>query len=65
MTEGFKGPTPGLLSPERAAARIRHGLERNRARIAFPRSLFWGVLWLSVLPPTLSRRIISALGFGG
>ena len=65
MTEGFAGPTPAMVSPERAATLIRHGLERNRARIAFPRSLFWGMLWLSVLPPTLSRRIISALGFGG
>ena len=64
MTEGPKGPTPGLLSPERAAARIRHALERNRARIAFPRSLFWGVLWLSVLPPPLAHRIMGALRFG-
>jgi short-subunit dehydrogenase len=64
MTAGLKGPKPSLMSPERAAMLVRRGLERNRARIAFPRSLAWGLLWLSVLPPPLAERIMRTLGFG-
>jgi short-subunit dehydrogenase len=64
MTARLRGPKPALMSPERTALLIRRGLERNRARIAFPRPLAWGLLWLSVLPPPLSERIMSALGFG-
>jgi len=64
MTERLTGPKPGVISPERAALLIRRGLERNRARIAFPRALAWGMWWLSVLPPPLSQRILGTLGFG-
>jgi hypothetical protein len=64
MTERVSGPKPGIISPERAALLIRHGLERNRARIAFPRPLAWGMWWLSVLPSPLSQRILGALGVG-
>jgi len=64
MTERFRGPKPATISAERAARVIRDGLERNRARIAFPRHLAWGMMWLSVLPPPLSQRIMSALGYG-
>jgi short-subunit dehydrogenase len=64
MTDSLSGPKPAVLSPERAARLIRRGLERNRARIAFPRHLAWGLLWLSVLPPSLSERIKRSLGFG-
>ena len=64
MTTRVAGPKPALMSPERAATKIRRGLERNRARIAFPRSLAWGLLLLSILPPMLAERILRALGFG-
>jgi short-subunit dehydrogenase len=64
MSDRFRGAKPGLMSPERAATLIRRGLDRNRARIAFPRTLAWGMWWLSVLPPALSQRILSALGYG-
>jgi short-subunit dehydrogenase len=63
MTERFKGPKPAMISAERAAKVIRQGLLRDRARIAFPGYLALGMLWLSVLPPSLSQRIMSALGF--
>jgi short-subunit dehydrogenase len=64
MTDSLTGPKPSMLSAERAALIIRRGLERNRARIAFPRTLAWGLLWLSVLPPSLTERILSSLRFG-
>jgi short-subunit dehydrogenase len=64
MSKRFSGPKPAMISPERAAQLIRSGLSRNNARIAFPRHLAWGMWWLSILPPQLSRRIMRALGYG-
>ena len=64
MTDSVKGPKPGLMSAERAALLIRRGLERNRARIAFPRWLACSLLLLSVLPRPLAERIMRAFGFG-
>ena len=63
MSEQFSGPKPAIIQAERAAQLIREGLLRNRARIAFPRHLAWGMLWLSVLPSPLSQRIIQSLGY--
>jgi NAD(P)-dependent dehydrogenase (short-subunit alcohol dehydrogenase family) len=65
MTNSLTGPKPRVMSAERAASRIRRGLEKNRARIAFPRRLAWGMAWLSVLPSPTAEWIIRALGFGG
>jgi NAD(P)-dependent dehydrogenase (short-subunit alcohol dehydrogenase family) len=64
MTAALTGRKPAMLSAARAAVLIRRGLERNRARIAFPRRLAWGLPWLSVLPAPVSQRIMSAMGFG-
>jgi hypothetical protein len=36
MTERTLGPMPGIIDAGRAARLLRRGLERNRARIAFP-----------------------------
>jgi short-subunit dehydrogenase len=65
MSDRYTAAKPWMMSPERAAHLIRRGLERNRARIAFPRALAWGMWWLSVLPPAVSQRILRALGYGG
>jgi short-subunit dehydrogenase len=64
MNEGVPGATPFLMSPDQAAMRIRRGLERNRARIAFPRRLAWAMWLLSVLPAAVSQRMVRAGGFG-
>ena len=64
MTDSLSGPKPAVLSPERAARLIRRGLMCNRAYIAFPRHLAWGLLWLSVLPAPFAERIMGMLGFG-
>jgi len=65
MSDQYTAAKPWMMSPERAAVLIQQGLERNRARTAFPRALAWGMWWLSVLPPALSQRILRALGYGG
>ncbi len=64
MSDRYTAAKPWMMSSERAAHLIRRGLERNRARTAFPRVLAWGMWWLSVLPPALSQRILRALGYG-
>lgn len=63
MCDDMPGPKPFLWSPERAAKRIRRGLERDQARISFPFPLNWGTWWLAVLPAGLSLRILRWLGF--
>lgn len=63
MSDGFPGPKPFLLSPLRAAAIIKSRLARNRARIAFPFPLSWGMWWLAVIPPDLALWFLRRLGF--
>lgn len=61
MTAGNEFPMPFLMSAERAAAIIRRGLARDRARIAFPWPTY-ALAWLAgALPPAwldpLMRRL--------
>jgi short-subunit dehydrogenase len=64
MSDRFPGAKPWLMSAERAATLIRYGLERNRARIAFPRVLAWGMWCLAALPAALSQWMVRVAGFG-
>jgi short-subunit dehydrogenase len=65
MTDSLSGRKPSSMAPERAALLIQRGLARNRARIAFPPALAWGMPWLSVLPAPMSEWIMRSMGFGG
>ena len=64
MCDEMPGPKPFLWSPQRAAAAIRRGLERDRARISFPFPLNLGSWFLAVLPAGMSIRIVRWLGYG-
>ena len=64
-SEDWHGPTPGLISAERAALLIQRALARNRAQIAFPRRLALGLRLLALLPQGLAARVMQALGFEG
>ncbi len=64
MTTSLRGPKPSTIPAEKAAVLIKRGLEHNRARIAFPRAMAWGLLLLSILPAPVSERIMGMLGFG-
>jgi short-subunit dehydrogenase len=64
MGDASPGPKPWRMSPDRAATLIRRGLEHNRARIAFPRMLAWGMWCLSLLPAAVSQRLVCAMGYG-
>lgn len=63
MCRAMPGPKPFLWTPERAARAIRRGLEKNRARIAFPFPLHLGTWFLAVLPADISTRIVRRLGY--
>jgi len=61
MTAPNDFPMPLLMDAERAARIIRHGLERNRARIAFPWRLYAAVRLLSALPAGLTDPVLRRL----
>jgi len=54
-------PMPLLMEPERAAARIRAGLERKRPQIAFPWPMHLAVRLLAALPAELADRWLARL----
>jgi short-subunit dehydrogenase len=61
MTAGNPYPMPFLVATDRAAAIIRKGLARDRARIAFPRPLAAVVWLLTALPPAWLDPVIRRL----
>ena len=54
LDDSISGPKPFRLSATRAAAIIRRGLRRNKARIGFPLLLYWGTCLLRIAPPWLA-----------
>jgi len=61
MTAVNRFPMPFLMAVDRAARVIRRGLERNRARIAFPLPLYAAVWLVALLPPGLTDWIMARL----
>jgi short-subunit dehydrogenase len=53
MAGRVSSPKPFQMSADRAAQRIRHGLERGQARIAFPTILSFGTRLMSLFPAAL------------
>ena len=49
---------PFRLTAEEAAERIRRGLARDRAEIAFPRRLAWAVRLSTLLPPAAAAPLL-------
>jgi short-subunit dehydrogenase len=63
MSARLDGPKPMRWSAERAASRIRAGLDRGRGRIAFPLPLALGLLALDWLPLPLRDRIMGGYSY--
>lgn len=61
MTAVNDFPMPLVMTAERAAQRIRCGLLRRKARIAFPRRLYFPLWWLSCLPLWLTDPLFARL----
>ena len=60
MTKSYDSVKPFLMSAEAAARRIRRGLDRKRAVIAFPRRLYLAARLQQLLPEPVRRRILLA-----
>ena len=63
MCQNMPGPKPFLLTPEKAAQIIQHGLEKNKPRISFPFPLNLGTWLLSVSHPAVAQRILSWMNY--
>ena len=61
MTDRNSYKMPFLLRPEQAVGFIQRGLARNKARIGFPRRLYYVVWFLATLPPAWTDRFFSRL----
>ena len=63
MTDRFDGPTPFLLSSERAAAIVKRGIDRGRRRVAFPWPLVFGLQFCDVAPAVIGDAILRRYRF--
>ena len=57
MSDGNPYPMPLLMEADKAARIIKRGLERNRARIAFPWPVYLAALTAGALPPAWTDRL--------
>src|SRR5262249_29399035 len=61
LTANNDFPMPFMMSGEKAAAIIAEGLAENKARIAFPKRLYWPMYLLACLPVWLTDPLFSRL----
>lgn len=60
MTRSYDSAKPFLIGPDAAARRIRRGLERRQAVIAFPRRLYYAARFCQLLPAPVQQRVLLA-----
>ncbi len=58
MTDKNPYPMPLIMDAAKAARIIRRGLERNKARIAFPWPMYFLAWLLGVLPPGWTEPLL-------
>ncbi len=58
LNTDIKAPRPFEISSETAARLIRRGLDRKRAQVVFPRSLYLGLRLLGLLPARLGDALL-------
>ncbi|MFI4947336.1 MAG: SDR family NAD(P)-dependent oxidoreductase [Alphaproteobacteria bacterium] len=63
MTDRWEGPTPFLASGERAARRIKRGIDRGCSRINFPWPLVLGMRFCDLAPAWVGDRIMRGFHF--
>ena len=61
LDDSIKGPKPLRMTAVRAARIIRRGLARNRARIAFPKILYWSTLIMRAIPSGLVDPVMAKI----
>lgn len=63
MTDRWMGSRPLLIDTERAAQKIRRGIDGGRRRISFPWPLVLGLRLCDALPAALGDRIVRGFRF--
>lgn len=63
MTDRWDGPTPFLATGERAARRIKRGIDRGAARIDFPWPLVLGMRFCDLAPAPVGDAILRGFRF--
>ncbi len=63
MTDRWEGPTPFLATGERAAARIKRGIDRGKARIDFPWPLVFGMRFCDLAPTLIGDWFVRNFHF--
>ncbi len=63
MTDRWKGPTPFLVGLDKMVSVIRHGLDRGRPRITYPRLLALGTRLADLMPATIGDMIMRDFRF--
>jgi short-subunit dehydrogenase len=63
MTDRWEGPTPLLVSGQRAARRIKRGIDRGAARIDFPWPLVLGMRFCDLAPAPIGDAILRGFRF--
>ncbi|MEZ5536428.1 MAG: SDR family NAD(P)-dependent oxidoreductase [Thiolinea sp.] len=63
MSNRFDAPKPFMISAEKAARIIRHGLQKNHAIISFPFPLNLGMWFVSFLPFPLASFFLGLSGY--
>jgi short-subunit dehydrogenase len=63
MTERWEGPMPFLMSGERAARRIKRGVDCGRPRIDFPWPLVFGMRFCDLAPAMIGDAILRGFRF--
>jgi short-subunit dehydrogenase len=63
MTDRWEGPTPLLMDCERAARKVKQGIDRGRRRVDFPSALALGMRLCDVLPAAIGDRIVRGFRF--
>ncbi|HAU28788.1 MAG TPA: short-chain dehydrogenase [Rhodospirillaceae bacterium] len=61
ITDANRFFMPLLMPAEKAAKRIRRGLEKNQARIAFPRRMYFFAWLMGALPPAWTDLLMARL----
>ncbi len=63
MTDRWEGPTPFLASGDRAARRIKRGIDRGASRVSFPWPLVFGMRFCDLAPAAIGDAILRRFRF--
>jgi short-subunit dehydrogenase len=63
MTDRWEGPTPFLVSGDRAARRIKRGIDRGARRVSFPWPLVFGMRFCDLAPAAIGDAILRRFRF--